>query len=550
MRIPRPTLGSNTLALIAAAYVAAVLNITFWHKTLALTGGSGPRLAFLGLFSLALLALLFVVASPGRLAKPVLVFLVLASAAAAYFTDTFGILITRQMIENAAVTTAHEAKHLITGDFLIWFAGLGLLPAAAIAWVRVRPSGIAAELRRKTVLAGALLATMLGSFATDYPFYAALLREHHEMLGSLNPVAPLTSAVRYAVVAYRQHNLVVEPIATDARRAVPAGHRRKPTVMVIVVGETARAANFGLDGYERDTTPELARRGVVNFPNATSCGTATETSVPCMFSMYGRERYSGDLGRSHQTLLDVVESVGVKAEWWDNNTGSKGVADRVAQRGYTYSKSRELCPDGECVDGIMAADLPAFLDRVDGDTVLVLHQIGSHGPAYYQRYPHAFARFLPECRTAQFGDCTREEIVNAYDNTILYTDSFLAGVIDELSRRSDTLSGMMIYMSDHGESLGEDGLYLHGMPYFMAPETQTHVPFIVWLSGEAAADEGIDMGCLRASSRDSVSHDNLFHSVLGALHIQTAVYDPALDIFARCHERGTAQTAPAVPGGA
>jgi lipid A ethanolaminephosphotransferase len=177
-----------------------------------------------------------------------------------------------------------------------------------------------------------------------------------------------------------------------------------------------------------------------------------------------------------------------------------------------------------------------------GDQVIVLHQIGNHGPAYYARYPVSFRRYTPVCETSDLDRCSREQIVNAYDNALLYTDDLLArtiALLGELSERDVAL----IYLSDHGESLGEHGLFLHGVPYAIAPDTQMHVPLLVWLSPRFAATRGVDIGCLRQRSGDAVSHDNLFHSVLGLMQVDTPEYDATLDLFAPCEAASAARLA-------
>ena len=178
--------------------------------------------------------------------------------------------------------------------------------------------------------------------------------------------------------------------------------------------------------------------------------------------------------------------------------------------------------------------------RVSRDTVIVLHMMGNHGPAYFRRYPPEFRRFTPDCATAELRNCSREQVVNAYDNAIAYTDHVLAGVVETL-RAASAFDTAMIYVSDHGESLGENGLYLHGLPYSIAPRTQTHVPMIAWLSQGFAADHFVNLRCVGGKSGDPLSHDNLFHSVLGLLDVQTRVYKPANDLFETC--RGAAGSA-------
>jgi len=311
---------------------------------------------------------------------------------------------------------------------------------------------------------------------------------------------------------------------------------QKPRVFVLVVGETVRAANFSLMGsYTRVTTPELARLDIVAFRNVTSCGTSTEVSLPCMFSQWGREDYDERRIRNAEGLLNVLARAGYAVKWLDNQSGCKGVCEG---NGIEYQKidaqsAPELCTGDECQDGILVRRLQAELAHVEKSTVIVLHMMGNHGPAYYRRYPPEFRRFTPDCVSAELRTCSRDQVINAYDNAILYTDHVVAGLVTTLAaaRNFDTA---LMYLSDHGESLGENGLYLHGLPYSIAPKTQTHVPMIAWLSPSYAADHAIDTRCIRDKSNDALSHDNLFHSVLGLLDVETSVYKPGRDIFEGC----------------
>jgi lipid A ethanolaminephosphotransferase len=317
-------------------------------------------------------------------------------------------------------------------------------------------------------------------------------------------------------------------------------------VLVLVVGETARAANFSLLGYTRPTTPELEKLDVIAFRNVTSCGTSTEVSVPCMFSPFGRADYDERRIRNSEGLLDVLVRAGYAVKWLDNQSGCKGVCRGagVEYRKLDAKSAPDLCEGDECHDGILVRGLEAELASVARnparDTVIVLHMMGNHGPAYFRRYPPGFRRFTPDCATAELRKCTRDQVVNAYDNAIAYTDHVLAGLV-EMLRADSAIDTALIYVSDHGESLGENGLYLHGLPYSVAPRTQTHVPMIAWLSRGFAAGHFVDRRCLHGKAGDPLSHDNLFHSVLGLLDVQTRVYTPANDIFEGC--RGAAGSA-------
>ncbi|MFN7025312.1 MAG: phosphoethanolamine transferase, partial [Pseudorhizobium sp.] len=338
--------------------------------------------------------------------------------------------------------------------------------------------------------------------------------------------------------ATKDQSIVLQPLGTDAgvTDALPSAERR-PRVTIVMVGETARAQNFQLGGYQRPTNPELSKRDIIYFNDTSSCGTATAVSVPCMFSVYSRADYTHSKALGTETLMDVLAHAGIKVEWWDNNTGDKNVADRIPRKELFKSHDARFCRDGECLDDILPAHLDQWLDSLKGDAVLVLHQLGNHGPAYYLRYPASYRKFLPDCRTVEFRDCSNEMIVNAYDNALLYTDHIIASVIDKLEARKDRLESAMIYMSDHGESLGENGLYLHGAPYMLAPEVQTKIPFVFWTSSHFDSSIGLDKACLAGTADVPRSHDNLFHTVLGMMKVSTKVYDPHLDILAGC--RGT-----------
>ncbi len=232
--------------------------------------------------------------------------------------------------------------------------------------------------------------------------------------------------------------------------------------------------------------------------------------------------------------MDVLQRAGVKVRWRENNSGCKGVCDRVSYEDLSNLKIPGLCSDGECYDEILLHGLQDRIDKLEDDAVIVLHMHGSHGPAYYKRYPPAFEFFKPVCDTVQLDQCTREGIVNAYDNTLRYTDHVLSLTIDLLRSNARRFDTAMLYVSDHGESLGESGLYLHGIPYALAPREQTQVPMLLWLSEELSEHQGIDVACLRARRHDLLSHDYLFHSILGLSSVSTAIYRPERDLFRPC----------------
>lgn len=178
--------------------------------------------------------------------------------------------------------------------------------------------------------------------------------------------------------------------------------------------------------------------------------------------------------------------------------------------------------------------LQDYIDKVkEQDVLIVLHQMGNHGPAYYKRYPKEFEVFTPVCKTNELSKCTNEEISNAYDNAILYTDFFLSKVIEFLKANSHNFNTGMLYISDHGESLGENGVYLHSMPYMIAPKAQIEVPMIMWFGGHMARETNY-VG-LRRLINEPYSHDNIFHTILGMMEVKSSAYVPELDILHGIH---------------
>ncbi|QFY60506.1 phosphoethanolamine transferase [Rhizobium grahamii] len=543
----RPRIGSVTLSVLTALYILIVANHTFWTR--AFDYMSTKPMAFaafvVGITAITIAAM--TTFSVKYLIKPALIFFIMVSVLAAWFTDQFGVIIDKEMIRNAAVTTQAESAHLITQAFLLHILIKGVLPSLFILWVRVVHKPFLRKFVWNMAVIIPCLAIFVGAALSFSQTFAAVGRMHKDVMLTLNPFLPISSATRYAFASEEDRNIVRRPLGTDAHQRT-ASANGKPRVTIIVTGETARAQNFSLGGYARETNPEMKARGVIYFSNATSCGTATAVSLPCMYSVYPRKEYTHRKGLETDNLTDILGHAKVNVEWWDNDTGSYGVANRIPYRFLPDSADPRYCTDGECLDTILLDKLDEWLADVKTDSVLVLHQLGSHGPAYYRRYPDDFRRFTPDCRTGEFGSCKPEEIVNAYDNTILYTDHVVAKVIDTLKEHGSSVSASMLYVSDHGESLGENGLYLHGAPYIIAPAEQTRVPIVAWFAPDFSAASGIDTACMAARAAEPASHDNFFHSVLGLMDIATSIYDPKLDLFAPCRKAADAIASAAQKG--
>lgn len=531
-------LSRPTLTLVTSLWLVAMGNFPFWRAVWEGTGGlrtdNALFLLTLPLVVLTWVYLLLSLLTWGRATKAMLGTILLISAVVSYFATSYGIVLDHSMIANVMQTHTAEAKELVSWRLLGWLLLFGVLPALIIARVRVVDGPWTRELSVKALgmaAAGACLAIVL---LLQYQSYASLLRNHRELRFMLVPHNIVTAA--YGNL--RRHfaaSIVLEIVGVDATRAAAAAHGDKPMLTVLVVGESARAANFSLNGYSRPTNPELARQDVLSFSDVSACGTSTAVSLPCMFQDVGRAGYKDSLALRREGLLDVLQRTGIAVLWRDNNSGCKGVCDRVPYESVANLRVPGLCRDGECHDEILLHGLQAHVDKLKGDAVIVLHMHGSHGPAYYKRYPPAFEVFTPVCDTIQLDRCPRESIVNSYDNTLRYTDHVLSQAIDLLRNNAPRFDTALLYVSDHGESLGENGLYLHGIPYALAPREQIQIPMLLWLSEGLRERRGIDTSCLEAHQREPLSHDQLFHSVLGLSKVRTAIYRPERDLFRPCH---------------
>lgn len=532
----RPSAAPLTLKLLVSLFLIATANATFWTRLGEVQSGHPAMIAGGGVIAFATILFCISVFTLPGLVRPVLALALILGAVASYFQDQLGVVIDRDMLQNAVNTTGNESRHLMTVGFIAHLVLFGLLPAALVMWVKPHPMrwwGHALHYPVALVLALGLSAAAI---MTDYKAYSSMLRERREVASAVIPATPIVAGLRFAKLKLLTRNLVAAPIGLDAQKGPRITQAGKPTLTLIVVGETARAANWSLGTYNRPTNPELARRDVVYADKVRSCGTSTATSMPCMFAHYGIDNHSQTASRSYQNLLDVFKQTGFNVEWWDNNTGSLGIAERITETRFKAADDTDACARGECTDQVFLPKLDALLFSITKDTVIVYHQIGSHGPAYYLRYPEAFKPFANDCRSADFAKCSPEQITNAYDNTIAYTDLFLATLIDKMGAQDRVLTSM-IYASDHGESLGEGGIYLHAAPYFMAPDVQTQVPLVLWTSPAYRAAFGLDQTCIKAKAEPgALTHDVFFHTILGLADVQTELHNPDLDLTAGCHD--------------
>lgn len=454
--------------------------------------------------------------SHGKSARWILTIIVLSSAWAAYYMDEFGVIIDHVMLDNAVKTDAREIMGLMSWGFLIKMLLLGAMPAFVL-FKKVperffQRDTITVRLKHISLL-------MLGMIMVTIPFtadYATFIREHKMVRMYANPTFFHYSLIKWSSQKlFTNHITGLQKTALDAHNVEADQHHE---LIIMVVGETARFDRFSLNGYPRITNPRLAKEKVVSFKQVTSCGTSTGVSVPCMFSMLSRKQYDEDKALHMENALDVLHREGVKVLWRDNNSDSKGVALRVPYEDFKSPAHNPICEDNECRDIGMLSGLDKFItENKDHDILIVLHQMGNHGPEYYRRYPEQFKQFKPICQTGRMSECSQLEIDNAYDNAILYTDYFLSEVIQFLKKYDSHRETAMLYVSDHGESLGEHGIYLHAAPYMIAPKEQTHVPAILWVGQHF----DYQLPQIAQYADYPLSHDDVFCTLLTSYEIKS-----------------------------
>lgn len=532
-----PIVSTEGLILLISLIFAVFYNSQFWSAVMAGRGWSNGQTWLFAVAIFGLLigshAFLLSLVVGRKSAKPLMSILFVVTALAMYYMQRYTVFFDATMVRNIIYTDVKEARELVTWGMVGHVMLYGVVPAWLVWQIPLQKRTWKSTVIRRVLFMTGTAVVVVGSVALVFQDFSALMRNQKEVRYLITPGNYLVSLSRVLLTDTRTAQAKKIPIALDAHLDEAWETRSKPTLLVLVVGETARAANWGLNGYSRQTTPELAKLDVVNFPHMTSCGSNTEVSLPCMFSSFGRRNYDETDIRQHESLLHVLARTGFHISWRDNQSGCKGVCEGLEQQRIDGRGDKAFCDGERCFDEILLNSLDAEIQHASGNMVVVLHQLGNHGPAYYRRYPNAFRRFMPTCDTADLGKCTGEQIINSYDNALLYTDYFLSQVIAR-AKQQTSHNAAMIYVSDHGESLGEKGIYLHGFPYAIAPKEQTEIPMVMWMSPGFAASHWLNMDCLKQKARQPFNHDYLFHSLLGMLGVKTTLYNKAYDITETC----------------
>ena len=518
------------LTLIVAAFLTLTGNFMFLEKTLLIYPLSENLLFVCSLFLwlFVFLSALLLLLCYRYSIKPILIILLIISSLVSYSTNNFGIVFDHNMITNTFETDTTEFSDLVSFKSFIYLLFLGLLPSCFVLTTKLKKVALKAQLWQRIKAFVIMILIFVLLTMSFYKPLSSFARENPDLRMYINPTYYLYSMTKYVGTQFNTSTTPFSKIGLDAKINKSSNNQR---LLVMVIGEAGRVDRFSLNGYERQTNPMLEKEKVVSFQKMKSCGTDTAFSVPCMFSSLSRSHYSHEKGKNMSNVLDIISHAGVEVLWLDNNSDSKGVADRITFKDYSLPSVNPIC-DIECRDEGMLIGIQDFIDtNPEKDMLVVLHTMGSHGPAYYKRYPDSFEVFSPTCQTNQLNECSDEEINNAYDNTIVYTDYVLSKLISVLENNTKVAESAMFYVSDHGESLGENGLYLHGMPYLIAPDEQKKVAALMWFN--EGLSQLFDLDSIKEKIEMPLSHDNLFHTLLGLMNIETEVYEQDMDIFAQ-----------------
>jgi len=529
-------------------YLVLTTNWPLWNELARIGGAPSTYMTTIVVMSLLTLcgsAAMLSLTAWSRWMKPLWLAVVVLAAVVQHYMLEYRVVMDPTMIANALQTDPNEARDLLSWR-MAFNVGVVVLPAAWLLWrVRVAPMGILSKLWRNVALLLLSVVVALGAAVSMNRELAPLMRNNVHLRYMMNPIATLYSTGSLLIKPLFKRSGKLIPITAGTALGASYAAQTKPPLFVVVVGETARADHFALNGYARDTTPELAKRGVLSYRDVHSCGTNTLASVPCMFSPLGKQGYESRKD-DYENLVDVLQAAGLAVFWLDNQAGCKDVCTRVpnasAFDGLDAATKKALCDGDECLDDVMLKGLDERIaalpvERRAKGIVLVMHQMGSHGPAYYKRSAADVKRFLPECKTNALAECGHAELMNVYDNSIVQTDRFLGQTIDWLKAQSKQYDPAMLYVSDHGESLGEYGLFLHGVPYSFAPEAQKHVPMVTWFSEGMSERRKLSRSCMEAGLDAPLTHDNLYHTVLGVMDVTTPTYKSALDALASCRNK-------------
>ena len=434
--------------------------------------------------------------------KILLVLFFIINAVAVYFINTYSVIIDESMIGNVLNTNYSESSSFFSIKLVLYVVLLGILPSIFIIKAK-----IITVTAKKFLVSISLTLLFLLTLAFANASNWLWIDKNSKTLGGL--AMPWSYAVNIPLFYIHQFKKnekeILLPDATIKDN--------QKSVVILVIGESARSENFSLYGYPKNTNPLLSKIPNVSHFNATSDATYTTAGVKSIVEHENTDEL-------YEILPNYLYRNNVDVIWRTTNWGEPPVHIKNYQNREALMPN---CKGDDCdYDGILLSGLKEqILASKKNKILIVLHTSTSHGPTYSKKYPAQFEIFKPVCNSVELGNCSHTELVNAYDNTIVYTDYLLANVIKDLKQLQEYKSAM-IFVSDHGESLGENNLYMHGLPRSIAPKQQYEIPFIVWTSDNSAR---------QMKPNKILTQNYVFHSVLNFLNIQSPVYKEQMNIF-------------------
>lgn len=432
--------------------------------------------------------------------KYILAFTFIANAICLYFINTYEVLITDMMMGNLFNTRYSEASGFLSWGMLYYIMTLGLAPCIAIFFTKINYNSFKKFLGNIGTSLAIVLVVILMNMRN-----VLWIDNNSTQLGSLlMPWSYTVNSVRYynRMKKLNQKEILLPDaeFTTDSK-----------DVCVLVIGESARRENFSLYGYHKETNPLLAGDSITAYI-ANSAATYTTAAVKAILDHQPTNKL-------YEILPNYMYRQGVDVVWRSCNWGEPPLH---IEKKYTHKLLKKMYPEADArYDGIMLTGLKEEIQNCDNNKLLiVLHCSTSHGPTYNEKYPKEFEVFTPVCNTVEVANAVPEELMNAYDNTIVYTDYLIHSVIGILKEIPERRS-CMLFVSDHGESLGEDNLFMHGMPMKVAPKQQYEIPFIVWNSG----------GNEELKLLDEVEQYHVFHSIMKFFGMRGPVYNEEFNIF-------------------
>lgn len=531
----------ETITFLLSLYLGTVVNLSLYSKLAAIffTMENVNPLFIISIPFLLTFTLNFAISFINWkfILKPIFILLIITSSIVSYTMVKYGVVFDRDMFQNIFETNIAEAHAYVNITSSLSLLVLIIPPTLLIAKTKIIYSDFFIEQVRRIVSIIISLAVVAVIALFFYKDYASVGRNNTFLRSQIIPTYYINGVYKYIKLAYFTKPIEYVELGMDAVRYFKPTET-KPVITVLVLGETARSANQSLNGYNKNTNQYTEAHQIISFKDVSSCGTSTALSVPCMFSNMGRQSYDERIAKNQDNVLDIIQRAGVDVTWIENDGGCKGVCDRVPTIIINPNEDNKYCNGKTCYDEVFLPKLDKLLNQQNGnDKLIIMHIIGSHGPTYYLRYPKDKRPFLPDCQRSDIENCTSEQLINTYDNTIAYTDYVISQVIERLSSQAliEKYNTNLLYISDHGESLGESGLYLHGTPYSIAPDYQTKVPLMVWMSPGYINERSINIMCLKKqAASSSYSHDNFFSTLLSIVGVKTTVSNPNQDMLVDC----------------